>query len=348
MAIQNYNTVAGRNLIRAEQEMLKRVETIQVLGQFGQFKEQPLNKTDTIVFRRLDPFNKTADGVPDINPTNFVGVEGTTPDTNTIGYTDVSVTLEQYIVLFKYSSKAALMYEDNIPQDMITQTGDVIAEILEKVAYGGIKSGSSVMYANGSTRAGVASVLTLDTLQRAARGLAKNRAKLVTEKIKPGPNFGTAAVDPSYIVFCDTDCVADIKAIDGFTRRVDYGTAIKPVHSREFGSVDEFRFVSSPLFEPYLAAGAAAGSYPTLKSVGGANLDVYPVCIMSADAWAHVSLKGHGGRSAISPTHIPHNKKTPGNPAGQFGFVGADVWYAFCRLNENWMTRIETAVSALG
>ena len=346
MGMQNYSTVAGRNLIRAEQQMQKRGESIQVIGLFGDDKEQPLRKTDTVVFRRLNPFNMTANGVPDITPDNFVSTEGTTPDTNTIGYTDVSATLEQYVVLFKFSSKSALMYEDNIPQDMVTQTAETLAEVAEKVAYGAVKAGSSVSYSNGSTRAGVASVLTLETLQKAARGLAKNRAKYVTKKVKPGPNFGTAGVEPCYIVFCDTDCNADIKKIDGFTKRVDYGSAITPVHAREFGSVDEFRFVSSPLFEPFLAAGATAASYPLLKSAGTSKLDVYPLVIMAEDAWGHVSLKGHG-RTAISPTLIPSNKKTPGNPAGMFGFVGADFWYTFVRLNENWMTRIETAVSAL-
>ena len=69
MAEQLYGTVASRNLIRAEMEMLKMVDTIQVLGKFGAQKEQPLRKTDTVVFRRLKPFNSTATETPRSTPT---------------------------------------------------------------------------------------------------------------------------------------------------------------------------------------------------------------------------------------------------------------------------------------
>jgi N4-gp56 family major capsid protein len=69
MAMQKYGTVASRNLIRAEMKMLKHAEPIQVLTNFGDQKEQPLNKTDTIVFRRLKPFNATATEVPNITST---------------------------------------------------------------------------------------------------------------------------------------------------------------------------------------------------------------------------------------------------------------------------------------
>lgn len=60
MAQQTYSTKASRNLIRAEMQMLDHAEAPMVLGSFGVQKEQPLNKTDTIVFRRVKPFNSAA------------------------------------------------------------------------------------------------------------------------------------------------------------------------------------------------------------------------------------------------------------------------------------------------
>lgn len=109
MATQNYSTVASRNLIRAEMQMLKHAEPIQTLGRFGSHKEQPKRKTDTVVFRRLVPFNAGANEVASITPASFVTAEGTTPNAQTITYTDVTVTLQQFAVLFKFSSKAELM-----------------------------------------------------------------------------------------------------------------------------------------------------------------------------------------------------------------------------------------------
>lgn len=351
MATQNYSTVASRNLIRAEGEMLKHAEPIMVLGGFGTHKQQPKRKTDTVVFRRLKPFNATSAEVPNIDPVNFITAEGTTPTANTISYTDVSVTLEQYAVLFKYSSKSELMYEDDIPKDMQKLTGETLGEVAELVSYGAVKSGLSVIYANGSTRAGLNTTISLNKLRSAARSMENNRGKHVTSRIAPGAAFGTSSVEPAYVVFMHTDLSADVRDLPGFTKRVDYGTAITPVHEREIGACEEFRFVTSPLFRPFADSGAAV-SGTGMVSTTGSNCDVYPMIIIAEDAWGHISLKGeripgtkNAAQTGISPTIIPASQKNHANPSGMFGYVGADFWYAPVRLNENWMTRIEVCAT---
>jgi N4-gp56 family major capsid protein len=341
--IQNYSTVASRNLIRAEMEMLKMVENIQVLGMFGDQKSQPLNKTDTVVFRRLKPFNSTSAEVPGITAANFVTAEGTTPAANTISYTDVSSTVQQYSVLFKFSSKSQLMYEDDIPGDMKKLTSQTLAEVAELVAYGQVKGGTSVIYANGSTRAGVNTAISLRKLQQSARTMESNRAKKVTSSIAAGQNFGTAPVEESYLVFYHTDGSSDVRALPGFTKRVEYGSAIKPAHPREIGACEEFRFIPSPLFAPYLTGGSSTANGMVATS---GSVDVYPFVIIAESAMGHISLKGNG-YTGISPTVISASVKNHANPSGMFGYVGADFWYSCVRLNENWMTRIECGVSDL-
>ena len=352
MTIQTYSApTASRNLIYAEMEMLKHAMPIMVLGTFGKQKVHPLRKTDTVVFRRVRPFGSAVktnpalgySETPVITPTDFITAEGTTPTPNTIEYTDVTVTLEQYAVLYKFSSKAELMYEDDIPADMKKQTGETLAEIAELVCYGAVKAGSSVLYTNGSTRVGLNTTITLQKLQAAARAIEANRGMYTNTKIAPGPNFGTVPVEPSYCVFVHTDSVADVRNLEGFTKRVEYGSAITPVHEREFGAVEDFRFIKSPLFAPFLAAGASVTG-TGMKSAGSSLCDVYPMIIMAEDAWGHVSLKGNG-YTGISPTIISSKTKNHANPSGMFGYVGADFWYASVRLNENWMLRIEHCVT---
>lgn len=342
--IMNYGTVASRNLIRAEMELLKMVENIQVIGLFGEQKQQPLNKTDTVVFRRLKPFNATSTETPGITTANFITAEGTTPTANTIGWTDVTSTLEQYSILFKFSSKAQLMYEDDIPAAMKKLTASTLAEVAELVAYGQVKGGTSVIYANGSTRAGVNTAISLKKLQQAARSMESNRATHITEMVKPGVNFGTAAVEPAYLVFYHTDGSSDVRKLEGFTKRVEYGSAIKPAHPREIGACEEFRFIPSPLFAPYLTAGSATTN-GMLATAG--SCDVYPYIILAENALGHISLKGTSEYSGINPTIIPSTVKNHANPSGMFGYVGADFWYSCVRLNENWMTRIECACTDL-
>ncbi len=130
MAIQNYGTVASRNLIRAAQGMLEHAQPITVLGDFGTQREMPQNSTDTLVFRRTLPFGASAAGTtientsryvgtPDITASNFVLAEGVTPNSNTISFQDVSVQLQQYGVLFKKKqmiNKAIVKFDSMTPE----------------------------------------------------------------------------------------------------------------------------------------------------------------------------------------------------------------------------------------
>ena len=352
MAIQNYGTVASRNLIRAAQGMLEHAQPITVLGDFGTQREMPQNSTDTLVFRRTLPFGASAVGTtienssryvgtPDITASNFVLAEGVTPNSNTISFQDVSVQLQQYGVLFKYSSKTEQLYEDDIPGEMVKLTGETLAEVMEMVRYGVLKAGSTVIYANGSSRSAVNTAISLNAIRKAARTLESNRARRVTSRLAPGVNFGTRAVQPAYVVFCHTDAVSDIRNLPGFTRVEEYGS-FKPIHDREVGACEDFRFVSSPLLKSFLASGSA--TINGMLSVGAANVDVYPFIVIGEDAWGQVALKG---MSAIKPVVLKASQTNHANPLGQFGYVGASTWFATVRLNDAFMARIEAGVTAL-
>jgi hypothetical protein len=117
--MQTYSLVPSRNLIMAEREMLKHAMPIKVLSTFGSQKQIPQNKTDTVVFRRALPLDAGSNGAPSITASNYLLQEGVTPGARTIAYQDVQVTVQQYGVLMKLSSKAESMYEDDIPGDMV-------------------------------------------------------------------------------------------------------------------------------------------------------------------------------------------------------------------------------------
>jgi N4-gp56 family major capsid protein len=353
MAIQNYGTVASRNLIRAAQGMLEHAQPITVLGDFGTQREMPQNSTDTLVFRRTLPFGASTAGTtienssryvgtPDITASNFVLAEGVTPNSNTISFQDVTVQLQQYGVLFKYSSKTEQLYEDDIPGEMVKLTGETLAEVMELVRYGVLKAGSTVVYANGSSRSAINTAISLNAIRKTARTLESNRARRVTSRLAPGVNFGTRAVQPAYVVFCHTDAVSDVRNLPGFTRVEEYGS-FKPIHDREIGACEDFRFISSPLLKSFLAAGASVGSSGML-SVGAANVDVYPFIVIGEDCWGQVALKG---MSAIKPVVLKASQTNHANPLGQFGYVGASTWFATVRLNDAFMGRIEAGVTAL-
>lgn len=343
--MQNYSTVPSRNLIMAEREMLKRAEPLKVISTFGMQKQVPQNKTDTVVFRRAVPIDAAANGAPVVNAGDYVLAEGTTPAARTITYQDVTVTLQNYGILMKLSSKTELMYEDDVPGDMTALVGEHMASIEEMITYGVVRGGTNVIYANGASRSAVNTAVSLNKLRQAARVIESAHGKRVTEKLAAGPNFGTSAVHPAYIVFIHTDLEADVRNLAGFTPVVEYGSQ-KPVHEREIGAVEQFRFITSPYFRPFLSAGGSvvAGTFLSNGGTSGTTADVYPMIVMAQEAWGNVALKGMG---AIDVTYLPAKQKTHANPLGLFGYVGANFWKNAVRLNENWAVRIETAASGL-
>lgn len=343
--MQTYSLVPSRNLIMAEREMLKHAMPIKVLSTFGTQKPIPQNKTDTVVFRRALPIDAGTNGAPSITTSNYLMQEGVTPGSRTITYQDVQVTLQQYGVLMKLSSKAEAMYEDDIPGDMVKLVGEHMASIEELISYGVVRGGTNVVYANGTVRTAVNTAISLNKLRQAARQLESAHAQLVTEKLASSVNFGTAPVEPAYLVFIHTDMEADFRNLSSFVPVAKYGSQ-KPVHEREVGSVERFRIVTSPYFRPFLSAGGTitAGTFLSNGGTTGTTADVYPVMVVAQEAWGQVSLKG---MNAIQPIYLPAKQITHANPMGQFGYVGANFYKNAVRLNENWMVRIECAASAL-
>lgn len=343
--MQTYSLVPSRNLIMAEREMLKHAMPIKVLSTFGMQKQVPTNKTDTVVFRRALPIDAGTNGAPNINTSNYLLQEGVTPGSRTITYQDVQVTLQQYGVLMKLSSKAEAMYEDDIPGDMVKLVGEHMASIEELISYGVVRGGTNVVYANGTARNAVNSAISLNKLRQAARQLESAHAQLVTEKLASSVNFNTSAIEPGYLVFIHTDLEADFRNLANFVPVARYGQQ-KPVHEREVGTVERFRIITSPYFRPFLAAGGTitAGTFLSNGGTTGTTADVYPIMVVAQEAWGQVALKGMG---AIQPIYLPAKQITHANPMGQFGYVGANFYKNAVRLNENWMVRIEAAASAL-
>lgn len=343
--MQTYSLVPSRNLIMAEREMLKHAMPIKVLSTFGTQKQIPQNKTDTVVFRRALPIDAGSNGAPNITASNYLLQEGVTPGSRTISYQDVQVTLQQYGVLMKLSSKAEAMYEDDIPGDMVKLVGEHMASIEELVSYGVVRGGTNVVYANGTARASVNTAISLNKLRQAARQLESAHAQLVTEKLAASVNFGTSAIEPGYLVFIHTDMEADFRNLTNFVPVARYGSQ-KPVHEREVGTVERFRIITSPYFRPFLSAGGTvvAGTFLSNGGTTGTTADVYPVMVVAQEAWGQVALKG---MNAIQPIYLPAKQITHANPMGQFGYVGANFYKNAVRLNENWMVRVEAACSAL-
>ena len=346
MTTQNYSTASPR-IGKLKGEILAHAIPKEVLGITGAKRKMPKNSSDTVVYRRWLPFGGATTSSTTINQWSVSEAahqvtEGVTPDADTITPQDITVVLKQYACLYMYSDKTAELYEDNIPDEMKVQTGERMGLLREKIRYGALQGCTNKFYAGGTSRATVDLAISLGLIRKVTRDIEANRGMRITSILAPSANFNTTAVEAGYLVFCHTDCAADIRDLPGFVECASYGSR-KQIHEAELGSVETFRFICSPELSPIADSGAAIGS-TGLLSTTGTSIDVYPHIVVAEDAWGDVALRG---MDSFGVTHIPHSQKDKQDPLGQRGYVGAKFWSAAFVQNDGWMAVIEAGVQSL-
>jgi len=314
-------------------------------------KDMPKNNSKTMVFRRWLPYggvdntwitSATTDAAATFTA-NHVTAEGVTPSADTIAPTDITVTLQQYGMLYSFTDQTFDLYEDDIPAAISKQLGSRMGLLTEMIDYGALKACTNKFYGGGgATRASVAKRVTLGMLRKIAQNLYQNHADMITEVIAPSPNYDTSAIEAAYIVCCHTDLIADIRNLPNYTPVEKYGQR-KTVHVCEKGSCEEFRFVASPELVPILDAGVVTATAPDLV-YDSTNVDVYPVVIMGSEAWGKMRLRGTKG---FTPYYHPVSKADKSDALAQRGYSGAKMYAAAAVLNNGRMAILEVGVSIL-
>ena len=338
-------------------EILSHAIPREVLGLIGETKPMPKNSGDTVVYRRWLPVNGTQS-----SPNTFFGnssgndrtvqlanqhlaSEGVTPNAETLTPQDITVTLNEYTVLYGYTKRTADLYEDDVPGAMKTQTGERLALVRELVRFNVIKGCTNKFYGgSGTSRTTVNGRLSLKLLRKITKALDLQHTDKVTEILSPTPKYGTSAVEASYFVFIHTDLKPDVRDIPGFVPTAKYGT-MKTVSPYEFGSVEEFRIIASPeLVSIQDAATSVTAANYNLISYTGTNPDVYQVVVAGRDAWGDIALRGTKSLDVhdLKPGQIDKN-----DPTGQRGYIGASTYYTAVLLNQYHMAVAEVAASVL-
>jgi len=332
MATTTYGDISQRTAVYAAKTMLEHAQPIIVLGKFGQTLPVPKNTANAVKFRRAIPFTVSTTPL----------VEGVTPTSQKMQYEDVTATLQQYGGVSELTDVIEDMGEDPVLNDMSALSGEQAAETLERVCYGAIKAGTNVFYdkTTHSTRVAVDSKITKDRVRAVVRSLRANRAKEITAIQDSSVKYGTRATEGGFVAFCHSDLDADIRDMAGFVSVADYGSQ-QPLCPEELGTVEKVRFITSPLLDPFQAAGAAVGSTGMVAD-NATNIDVYPVIFIGKDAYGHVPLKG---ANAITPSVLNPNNPSHGDPLGQKGSVGWKTYYAALILNQTWMARLEVGAT---
>lgn len=311
-------------------ESLKYAGPVVVLDGFGIVKPIPKNSGTSVQFKR--PVTLNAETVP--------LVEGVTPTPKQFRYEAVTANIKQYGFIIGITDVIEDTAEPPVLQDAAVQVGENVARTKEALDWGVLRAGTNVFYANGTARTDVNTPVSLAKLRAVTRALENQKAMMVTSALSSSPNFATRAVEAGWVAVCHTTLKSDIRNLPGFLPVSQYGTRDK-VHPREFGTVEEIRFVTSPDLPPFADGG---GDKLTMVSTSGTKADVYPILIFGKEAYGTVPLRGEG---AITPTILKPNTPDKSDILGQRGYVGVKFWHGTVRLNELWMARLEVAATSL-
>jgi N4-gp56 family major capsid protein len=346
MATFAYSSQPGR-INEVKGEILAHAQPVEVLSHGCTMKPMPRRQGDNITYRRFLPRGATTTNVntqnrPSVSAADHLVQEGVTPTADSLVPVDVSTTQQQYMCLYSYTNKTAELYEDDIPEEMKIQAGERMGLVREMVRYGSMKACTNVLYSGGSGRGSVDEAISLRVLRQMTRTLKANHAQKKRRILAPSENYETFAIEAAYIVFVHTDAESDIRDLPGFVPVAKYGQR-QPISEEEIGSVEEFRFLTSPELGAYTNQGATAAGTGLLTS--STLVDVYPFIVCGEQAVFDVALRGMG---SFNVNHIPHTQRDKSDPGGQRGYISCDFWAAVLVVNGGWMGVIEAGVSDLG
>jgi len=355
-AVTTYGDISPAVAAYSVVRMLKRAMPYLHLEKFGQTYPLPTNSTMTAKFRRY--FLQGAGGAA--GPDNGAGVnggatpffipvattpliEGVTPSGSVLANQDYTVTLAQYGDYITITD----VIEDTHTDPILQQTTDILGEqaavTVETLRFNVLKAGTNVFYAYGSgtavtTRATIASPITLQDQRRVTTALNRQNAKKITQVVASTANYNTKSVEASFMAVVHPDLETDIRNLPGFKVVADYGPHTSPFEG-EIGSCEQVRYLTSTVIAPWTGAqsGAVVANNANLVSTDTTNIDIYPILIFARDCYGIVPLKG---KSSMTPM-VVNPKPAPGDPLGQRGTVGWKLYTATVILQDAWMARLE-------
>jgi N4-gp56 family major capsid protein len=326
-----YGDITPRTAAYAVDKMLERAQPQLCMARFAVLTTVPKGKTKVVKWAR---YARLAASTTPL-------AEGVTPSGSNILKTDVTGTLEQYGQWTGLTDVIMDTHEDPVLQEYSESMGETAGQTQELIVYNAIKAGTAVNYANGTTRAGITSVLASTQARKAIRALKQQDTKPLTTMLSASDGVGTQPIPPCFVCYVHPNVEMDLQNTSnfatGYVRVQNYGT-FKPLSDAEIGSFENIRFMASTLYTPFANAGGALGS-----NLGGTATDVYASIVVGKNAYGTVNLAGSG--SGLTP--IVYNPKVSDtDKLAQRGHVGFKMYGLAVILNDAFMIRMEHAVAA--
>ena len=328
----DFGDISDRNGIVVSTRLLADAKENIILPRWAQQRDLPKNRGRVITFRRYNNL-KTA-----LAP--ILG--STTPSPNELTFEDIVAQIEQFGSWLPVSERIRDTHEDPILQESQRVSSFQQTLTVETLTYNVIKGGTQAVLANDvSLRSDIEDVISIKEIRAAVRNLQGKDARPFTQLITSTPDFNTIGIEPAFFGYTHTALIPSFRKLSTFVPVNEYTTRVTPMPG-EFGTVENVRFIASNVADPFVGAGKNGSANDVIIDTVTNNVNVYPTIIFATDAFATSKLAGMDVSRMIV-----HNPKTDSNdPLMQRGSVGWILWYTALILNNNFMTRIETAAAS--
>jgi len=326
-----FGDISDRVGIYATSKLLEAAKETLMLSKWARQDDIPANAGKLITWRRYDNLDAAVSAIAGSN----------TPDGIELTPNDINATIQEYGSWVPVSSTIRDTAEDPVLMVASDKLSWQMAKTIETLTYNVVIGGTGVSYSGSATqRSEVNAPITLKDFRVAVRRLTSNDARPLNELVRSTPNFNTIGIERSFFAYGDTAFEADLRKIANFTPTNEYTAGVIPLMG-EIGTVEKIRCVLSNIATPFSGAGAVGGTN-VLELQSSAKAHVYPLVIFAQEAFACTRLVGEsGGTRLIVSNPAPHS----GDELGQRGSVGWRTWFTCAILNEDFLHRIEAAIS---
>lgn len=296
---------------------------------WGQVRDIPRNKTENVRFRKYASLSAATTAL----------TEGVTPVGSQASITDITGTVLQYGDFLTLTDYLDMTTIDPYKVELAEVLGDQMGDTLDQLTKNVLIAGTTVQYAQGvvgRTSVAAGMVFTGDEVRKAVRTLQGNNAKPLTQMIDPSDGFNTSPINPSYVGIISEKTHYDLKKDPDWVKVAEYADPEERIHEAEVGSLDDVRFVLA-------AANTTTGAGAGVAVAGGAGgIDVHLTLIFGKEAYGLTRISGE----AVKVITKELGASGTADPLDQRSTMGWKATYLVKRLQENFMIRVEHAVSS--
>ena len=286
--------------------LLERTLPVLLHDKFAQKKRIPRNGGLTVEFRK---FNGLATATVPLT-------EGVPPTLKDVSMSSFTATVAQYGDAVGFTDIVSTTTLDPVLTETTAVLGEQAGETIDELIRDVLNVGTIVAYTNSRTsRITVAAgdVVTVADIRKAVRTLKINRAK---------------KIDGWYHAIVHPRVAHDIQGTNEWVTANNYAGASR-IFDGSLGTLYGVKFWETDKAKVFTGLGAA-------------GIDVYSTLFFGANAYGVVDLDGHSLQSYYKPL----GSAGTADPVDQQQSMGWKVAFTTVRLVEQYMLRLESAVSA--